>query len=181
MNVYSLKSCLKRFICEFYKLRLVAKWGRYSSFKLLIMLWISIMLLDLCWKWLIKFYWWQMFHCINIFGSRQWYINSKSKSSFWSIAPSVVNIYLVMNGITWAQTTVNNIAYFPGMRATPTQGKKPRNYRTLLPHMIPTPTASQFTVTLRYSCSVFKRARVPARGISQKRSALLQVFLFNLI
>ena len=40
------------------------------------------------------------------FGSKQWYIHSKSENNFWSIAPSVVDIYLVMSAITWAQTTV---------------------------------------------------------------------------
>ena len=46
------------------------------------------------------------FICRTVFGSKQWYIHSKSENNFWSIAPSVVDIYLVMSAITWAQTTV---------------------------------------------------------------------------
>ena len=50
LKLYSLKikSRLKLLICDFYKYRLVTKWGCYSYFKLLIMLQISIMLFDLC-------------------------------------------------------------------------------------------------------------------------------------
>ena len=51
------------------------------------------------------------FICRTVFGSKQWYIHSKSENNFWSIAPSVVDIYLVMSAITWAQTTVTGSKY----------------------------------------------------------------------
>ena len=38
----------KAVFCDFYKFRLVTKWGRHSDFKLLIMLQMSIMLFELC-------------------------------------------------------------------------------------------------------------------------------------
>ena len=46
------------------------------------------------------------FICRTVFSRKQWYIHCKSENNFWSIAPSLVDIYLVMSAITWAQTTV---------------------------------------------------------------------------
>ena len=51
----------------FLKIWICDKMRALFIFQIIDYAWISIMLFDLCWKWQIKFCWWQVFHLHNCF------------------------------------------------------------------------------------------------------------------
>ena len=109
LKVHSFKSTFKAVYWWFLQnLDLWQNEGAIHNFKIIDYAWISITCCLICAESdKENFVDCRRFICRTVFGSKQWYIHSKSENNFWSISPSVVDIYLVMSAITWAQTTVN--------------------------------------------------------------------------